>query len=361
MSLAAVHELPRAERRTRGVVRRDTLADIATSRLRWMSKSLALPSQGLVVIGARGGSAKSSLALEWAARTTLGTFDSDQPLGPRDVCVIAHEDPFSSIVIPRLIAAGADLTRVHRLTVAAASLGVATVPRIPRDLVHIRAELIATESKVLLIDPATSVLEGDNDKLGDVRLMVDALASVAEELDVLVILIVHFNKTRGARSGDRMSGSHAYRDAARTVFEMSKDPTTETIVVTREKGNYTRTADDSFAFRLESVSVPTDDGEVADVARVVWLGRSERSVDDIETEAAATNRFGDLRAGIRSMIARGTEPVPVSDIEAAFPDAAHGRIRQTLTRLVQSGHIERAGRGLYKTTNSTAPTERTNS
>jgi hypothetical protein len=63
------------------------------------------------------------------------------------------------------------------------------------------------------------------------------------------------------------------------LFLFAADDESGSTVVSQDKGNY-GPGQESFAFRLEPVTVATDDGDTS-VARVVDLGASKISVDDV--------------------------------------------------------------------------------
>ena len=92
--------------------------------------------------------------------------------------------------------------------------------------------------------------------------------------------VVHFNKGTGNAS-DKLSGSHAFRDAVRSVLLFATDDETGQRVVTIDKSNYSQARGESFAFNLVSETVLTDDGEETEVGRVEYLGETELSVSDI--------------------------------------------------------------------------------
>src|SRR5699024_6404849 len=125
--------------------------------------------------------------------------------------------------------------------------------------------------------PISSTMHGDLNKEADTRRTLDGLARIAHHTGAVILVIRHFNKGAGNAS-DKMSGSHSFRDAARSVFLFATDSETEQRIVTQDKGNYSEHSGGSFAFTLESMQVRTDDGNIAPVARVVPLGDTDLTV-----------------------------------------------------------------------------------
>jgi hypothetical protein len=124
-------------------------------------------------------------------------------------------------------------------------------------------------------------MNGDLHREADVRAAVDALARVAEHTGAVTMFVRHFGKG-GGNASDKMSGSHAFRDAVRSLFLFAEDG--DRVVVSQDKGNYAPHGEESFAFRLENVTVPTEDGP-AELARVADLGSSDVSVADVINRA----------------------------------------------------------------------------
>jgi len=102
--------------------RRLRLTKASTIRMRavqWMweegdSKWLALGSLGL--LAGREGVGKSTIAYKIAAQVTRGELPGDLCGKPMSVAVVATEDAWSQSIIPKLVAAGADLDRCSGLT-----------------------------------------------------------------------------------------------------------------------------------------------------------------------------------------------------------------------------------------------------
>lgn len=138
----------------------------------------------------------------------------------------------------------------------------------------------------MISDPLVSSLSGDLHKVADVRRALDPLARVARETGAVIVAIMHLNKGSTAAVSDRVSGSHSFRDAARSVFLFATDPDTGSRVVSQDKGNYSAAGAASIAFTLDSVTVPTDDGLTTTVGQVRIIGESDVSVGDILARAA---------------------------------------------------------------------------
>lgn len=256
-------------------------AAIKTQAQQWFWRE-RIPAGTISAFAGRGGEGKSSFAFHIATEVSKGTLPGHLEGKPRNVLIWSGEDEWSTVVIPRLMAAGADLERIHKLgiesIVDAETLEVS--PNLPDDLSLIGKAISDTDAALVVIDPISSTMKGDLNKEADTRRTLDGLARIAHRTGAVVLAIRHFNKG-GGNASDKMSGSHAFRDAARSVFLFAHDSETDQRIISQDKGNYSQHAGGSLAFALESTDVITHDGNTTNVARVVMLGESDVSVSDV--------------------------------------------------------------------------------
>ena len=251
-------------------------ADVKVERPRWLDSPL-IPLGVITVIAGRAGVSKSTFSIDRAAKATRGHLDGDHHNQPVTVAFSAIEDG-EGMQTARLKAAGADLDRVLFLGIA--EDGATSGMRIPEDLHTIREVLAAQHVKLWVIDPITSIIDGNTNKRDDVRRALDPLARLAHDLDIAIIGIAHFNKG-GGYSSDKLSGSHAFRDAVRSMLLIAKDDENGDCVLTVDKSNYSTAAGLSFSYALSSVEVRDDDGESMTVPTITGFMKSERSVDEV--------------------------------------------------------------------------------
>src|SRR5262249_20073749 len=138
------------------------------------------------------------------------------------------EDAAPDTVVPRLVAAGADLKRVHFVNGACVN-GKNRSFNLITDLSLLRDAIKRIGNVVLvIIDPVSAYLgvgKVDNRSASDVRGVLTPLKNMAEELHVAVIGIAHFNKKDDIKSALlRVSDSIAYVAAARHVYAVVDDP-----------------------------------------------------------------------------------------------------------------------------------------
>jgi hypothetical protein len=145
---------------------------------------------------------KSLLTLDWAARLTTGRSwpDGTATPGPSPVIYIGSEDNPERTVLPRLLAAGADTSRVHRFRVPQGN-GRDRQPSFPDDCERLGVSIRKSGARLVIIDPFLAFLSGAAFSLNDqlIRRALDPLAEVAEQTGALLLLIRHLIKTGRAR------------------------------------------------------------------------------------------------------------------------------------------------------------------
>lgn len=322
------------------------LSTIRTRRQQWAWDGF-LPLGVPAAFAGRGGIGKSTIGAWIAAGLTRGTLPGDFYGLPVNVGFISGEDDPATTLVPRLIAAGADLSRVHDFS------GVRTtdkegnsyvgLPTIADDLALLKSALIANETRALFIDPVMSMMSGDSIKASDVRRNLDPVAALAAELNIAPIMVMHFGKGQGDAS-DKMSGSHAFRDVARSVLLLAVDEETDQRILTVDKSNYSNQSP-SLAFSIESVDVATDDGETATLGLARLVGETALTVHEL-VRRSHDDALGDLSSDILAFIKSVDGKVSTADVADAL-DEPLDRVRTYLGRLARSERITRVGRGQY--------------
>ncbi|GAA4686528.1 AAA family ATPase [Frondihabitans cladoniiphilus] len=316
-----------------------------------------IPMGTATIFAGRGGEGKSTFSLWVASHVTLGTLEGEYSGQPATVLLVGHEDDLGTVVKPRLIAAGADMTRVFSVTIKTQldGLELTEVPSLVQDLGRIREAITTTGARLIIVDPLTSMMDGANlDKTADVRRVLNPFTTLAAELNVAIVALMHFRKGQGD-TRDLLSGSHAFRDTARSVILFVTDEDTGQRVATVDKSNYSETRGDSFAFNLVSTLIPTNDGTDTSVARVDYLGDSTISVTDIVNKPDDVD-LGEEIGAVVEYVNRHPEGVKPADVATATnldPKA----VRTYLSRAAHRGLIAKAGYGHY-TPSATAPSVR---
>ena len=173
-----------------------TSADqIAIRPVRWLWQD-RIAVGTLSLLGGREGIGKSILGYTLAAEITRGTLPGIVEGVPRHVLVVATEDSWEHTIKPRLMAAGADLRRIHRVNVVTAE-GIETGLTLPLDLAALESAIHEVNAVLILLDPLLSRLDAalDTHKDAEVRLALEPLVRLATAADIAIMGLIHVNKS----------------------------------------------------------------------------------------------------------------------------------------------------------------------
>jgi hypothetical protein len=301
-------------------------ADVAPEQTEWLWEN-RFPIGSLVDIQGDPGNGKSTLLIDIAARITRGDplpFEFVEPGArePRGVIVMTAEDSAAKTIVPRLIAAGADLSKVHFLqAVTIVGEEGERAVALPLDVPAIERAIEAVDAALLVIDPYEAhVADGiDTNANTDNRRCLTPVVRMAETTGCVPSLVRHLNKKSGQSALHRASGSIAIVAAARAVFAVGPDPDNPDIrVFACSKSNLGPTPE-SLQYRIEEIEIPTPTGP-ARTSRVVWVGASGLTANDLLAKPEKDG--GKLEEAVfvlTSLLTPG--PKPSDDVEAACKEA----------------------------------------
>ncbi len=304
------------------------LQDVQSKRVTWLWPG-RIPRGKLCILDGDPGLGKSTLALELAARVSVGdampgcTSGQQEPAG---AVLLSAEDDLGDTIRPRLDAACADVSRIVALRMVPGIDGERP-PVLPDDLHQLRAAIERVDAVLVVIDPLMAYLNGKTDahRDQDVRTVLHRLARLAEETDAAVVCIRHLNKTSGVNPLYRGGGSIGIIGAARAGLIVARDPDDESRrVLASTKNNLSAESESaSLAFHLETASNGS--------CRLVWQGPCDHSAADLLAVSANPEDrtvLGEAKDFIRDILAIG--PVRATEVQA---QAREGDIsKRTLQR-----------------------------
>jgi putative DNA primase/helicase len=284
---------------TSAAVERVRAADVKMRQKEWLWKGHLLRG-ALELLTGLPGLGKSQTQIHYMACATAGLAwpDGAPACEPMNVIMVTAEDAIDTEVVPRLKAAGADLTRIHILKY----IRIDKQKRqflLADDLVKLEAAIAQIGNVGLVcIDPITAYMGGkmDSHKATEVRSQLSPLKDFAERTNVAVSAITHPAKNASARAIDHFIGSQAFIAAARVghaCFEEfeeddeggEKTPTGRILFTNVKYSEHTKMP--TLAYKIESIIIYPEPFLQIETSCVVW---DKESVNISAEEAIAATK-----------------------------------------------------------------------
>ncbi len=270
------------------------------------------------VIAGMPGTGKSTLAAEIAALVTTGgqwPTGGNAPLG--NVLLLSAEDSAQNTIVPRLMAANANLNRIEIIQGTRAEGRRKTFNLAADvDLLEQAANRL-TNVKLIVVDPLSAYFGGvDARKNADVRSALEPLGEFAERMGISVLSITHLNKSGQGAALNRVIDSIAIVGAARAAYMIGKDPDDEARRIVASLKNNLAAEAVPLAYRLGQCLV----GERQVVASHVLWDSEPVDVTIGDILAAADTNGGNRSARdeavqfLRELLESG--PIPADDVKA---------------------------------------------
>ena len=237
--------------------------DIEQTSVEWLWFPY-IPFGKLTIIQGNPGEGKTYFAtMLTAACTNRKLFPNMEDIEPFNVIYQTAEDGMGDTIKPRLVEAGADLSRVMVIddTEEALTLSDDRIEKAVRQN-HVR---------LVIIDPVQAFIGADVDmnRANEVRPVFRKLGMIAEKTGCAIVLIGHLNKSSGTQSTYRGLGSIDIMAAVRSLIfigKVRKDPTTRVLI--HEKSSLAPPGE-TMAFKL------------GDEEGFRWVGAYEISADEL--------------------------------------------------------------------------------
>jgi hypothetical protein len=199
-----------------------TLEGIESEAVDWLWSGY-VPLGKLTVLEGDPGLGKSLITVALAAAATTGDYSRLQAAHnrpPADVFFVTYEDGVRDTIVPRLRAAGADLSRTHVIQGVTDDTGEEDLFTFPDDVPDLQLAAQARRPCLVVVDPLSAALSSrvDSYKDQDVRRALARIARFAEATGAAVLVVRHLNKGYGRSAILTGGGSIGIAGAARSVL-----------------------------------------------------------------------------------------------------------------------------------------------
>ena len=303
-------------------------SEIERSPVNWLWPQ-RIVGDGLTIVTGPVGNTKSLFTIDIAARVSLGSAwpDGTGHSTAGSVILFGAEDNAGKVVVPRLEAAGADLRRVMVCQgFTAGNDDDAAGVVLEYHIAQLRSALESMpDCRLIVFDPLPDYVAADENNSAEVRAALVPLARLAQEKNVAVLAVLHQNKKNDLTAVQRIGGSGAFAQIARTVLAIGDHPEDEASDADRRrvmlvaKNNYGEKCVGQ-AYRLrkrmnDDVCLEWIAGTVSmDADALARRPNGGRQHDDHRSEAVDV---------LREHLANG--PQPAAALNTTLKDAGFGR------------------------------------
>lgn len=317
------------------------LEDVPIQSVKWLVDGL-LPLGEVSLLGADGGTGKGIWQAQLIAAVTTGQaseFFPQPPETPGRVLIFSGEDDPSKVLKARLLAAGADMSRVMVLT-SDSYYARTGQPLVLRDEAFAK-QVAAAEPQLIIIDPLQSFLPADVEMASrnQMRSALLPLKTLCAQRGCAALISMHTNKKTNVSGRARLADSSDIWDIARSVLMMGRDKNSGQLYLSHEKSSYSRPA----LTTLLHIEDTTVDGVAT--ARAVFDGRTTKKDADFveERRFRVAQTKEDTAAAILNVLAESKlGSMPSSQLRAEVMKEV-GCSDRTYTRayggLVKSGEV----------------------
>lgn len=323
------------------------LSEVDEEPTRWLWPS-RLPRGKLVILEGHPRLGKSTLTTAVAAAVSAGGSIAGHRLGaPEDVLMLSYEDARADTLVPRLLAAGGDASRVH-LPELRLSEGLEIGLQLPTHVAELEQVLHerGIRPALVVVDPLGEALSStvDAHRESEVRHALAVLVAFARRTDACVMLVRHLRKQSTGRAVTSGGGSIGFSAAARVVLRIDEEPDAPSRRLLSIVKNNLAAKDPTLSFELVSSNERS-------VATVRWNGEVDWSADELDG-VDATLRSDD-RSEVRAWLRAQLSGCERSSRDVHSLGSEKGFSRSSIERASVSLKVNKRAQGLGKEKRST--------
>ena len=309
---------------TKGIVQITCAADIKPEPINWLWDGWLARGKFHILAG-QAGTGKTPIAIALAATISIGGRFPDGTRSPvGNILIWSGEDSTEDTLVPRLLAAGADRSKIHFIGDFQHGDEIRSFdPAIDiAELNHVAARI--GDISLLIVDPVVNAVACDSHKNGEVRRALQPLVDLGEKLGCAVLGITHFTKnTKGKDPLERVTGSLAFGALARIVLAAAKITNGNTVkhIFCRAKSNI---GVDHGGFEYDLHQKELEDHKGIIPSYVLWGKAVEGSARELLAENKSNSGESEVDEAeqfLREVLADGR--MPQKEIEKDYKGAGY--------------------------------------
>jgi hypothetical protein len=278
-------------------------------------------------------------------------FDATNTIPPSEVLIMSGEEDWEDTIAPRLMSAGADLTKVRWLKISVAKNGRVSEQelQLDRDAAMLENFLIEhPDIRLVIVDPISNYL-GSAKMIDEQKVRAEVLTplkEIANRRQVAVIGVMHLNKKVELDAIHRIGGAMAFVGVARMVWLVAPKPTedgteSDDLVMVKVKSNIAIRRLKGLSYTTKARYLTIEDESVA-VPYVEWIGAVDQTADELtggkpkNQPHRPAEQLPACLDWLHEYLKDG--PVPLKDVEADGK-AIHGFSSKTIQRARERAEI----------------------
>ena len=267
------------------------VARVRTKELHWLWRGY-IPLGKVSILEGDPNLGKSLLAADLASRvTTTGAMPDGTQGITGEVEMWCAEDDLEDTVRPRLEAAGCNLNRIRY------SNDFELMPLRNRLAMH-------PQTRLLIVDPFSALMmfhRKQANEENEVRDVLQPYIVLAQQKEIAVLFVRHWNKSDAGKAIYKGSGSIAISAAARSTMMVAPYPSDEEIkILASVKSN--------LAQRPFSLKYIIQHSHSSGHPAIEWLGPSTLSADDLTDQGQRLTKVNLAASYIEGLLAHGEIP-----------------------------------------------------
>ena len=325
----------------RGKYAAHAMTGVQSENVRWLVPGI-VPRGEITIVGADGGTGKGLYTAQMIAYVTAGkcTGFFPEPIDTTgNVLIFAGEDDPSSVLRPRLLAAGADISKVSYVTAD----GYYTDTGAMLDIHESEMMQIIERANpaLVVIDPLQQFLASNVNmsNRNEMRAAVTPIRSKARQAGFAAIFVMHSNKKAQVAGRARLADSSDLWDMARSVLMLGNSKNDGKVYVSHEKSSYAAQAE-TVLFTKESATV-----EGVRTGKAVFDSTTDKKDADFvfETRVRIAQTKEDASAAIMNALAESsTASMASAQLKSEImkeTGCSERTYKQAYSDLVKSGNI----------------------